>query len=112
MVFGTFSRPVPDSAGASAATATSTPVRGAEFRLLTGTDGSVGAPLTVTTSEVPAGSMISTWPIANATFVPVAANFIALPPPDTPALIAGSAHVQVGVAPVYVAEMLPPIGTR
>ena len=40
------------------------------------------------------------------------ANVSAVPPADTPALMAGSAHVQVGVATVYAAEMLPPPGTR
>src|ERR1035441_1265565 len=112
LVFGTFSRPVPDSAGASAATATSTPVRCAEFRLPTGTDVAVGVPFTTVTSEVPAGSTISTWPCTNATLVPVGANVSAVPPADTPALMAGSAHVQVGGPPVNVAEMVPPAGIR
>ena len=55
---------------------------------------------------------MSTWPSANAVFVPVGANVSAVPPAVTVALIAGSAHVQVGVATVNVAEMLPPAGIR
>src|ERR1035437_9541459 len=85
--------------------------RCAEFSDVTGTDVAVGVPFTVATSEVPAGSTMSTWPCANATFVPVGANVSAVPPADTPALIAGSAQVQVGVATVYAAEMVPPTGT-
>src|ERR1017187_6171551 len=111
-VFGTFSRPVPDSAGVSAATAMRTADRCAEFSDVTGTDVAVGVPFTVATSEVPAGSTMSTWPCANATLVPVGANVSAVPPADTPALIAGSAHVQVGGPPVNVAEMVPPAGIR
>lgn len=101
-----------DRYGASCATVTDTPLLWAEFSEFTGTLVAVGVPATVTTSEVPDGSTMSTWPTANATLVPVGANVSDVPPADADAEVCGSAHVHVGVATVYEHEIEPPTGTR
>ena len=91
------------------ATVTGTPELCALFRLFTGTDVPVGVPFTTTTSDVPAGSTIRTWPDANT--APAAANGNAAPPMDTELFVTGSAHVHVGAAVAHVIETVPATGT-